>query len=268
MRHGFLLGAESLSGDAIEFDTGVAPWLGKILGGTSWHNPLCAWGTGWNETVRAAEFPWNWQRGAGGDWSVPDFGPHSARAGSQVEIGSYHRLRPASLPPMLDEPRDVGRVRHVSAFEKRPLGAMPIRDADNLAGEIAGWQGLIRDGKTLTIAPHTKRRVIVDLENYGCARLELQASDGQGARVDVCWSEALYDDLELWSKGFARTESNRRNSGAFWAARVQAFQFLQRCATAQTTGFLLPRGRPRSCLTTLRMTACGNRVTPTIYAQV
>ena len=201
VRHGFLLGAESLGGDQIELDTGVTPWLGKVLGGTQWHSPLCAWGTGWKETIRAADFSWNWHNGAGDDWTTPNVGPPGARAGSQVEIGSYHRLRPASLPPMLDEARNVGIVRHVSAFESRPIGARPIRESDNLAAEINGWQSLIGAAKTLTIAPHTKRRVIIDLENYYCARPELRASGGQGARLDVHWSEGLYDDLEKWSKG-------------------------------------------------------------------
>ena len=199
--HGFLLGAERIGGDEIELDTGVAPWLGKVLGGTNWHSPLCAWGTGWNETVRADVFPWNWQSGAGDDWTTPDVGPHGARSGSQVEIGPYHRLRPAALPPMMDEPRTVGEVRHVSAFESRPIGATPIAESDNLPTAIPHWQALVSAGTTLTIPPHTRRRVIVDLGDYYCARPELQTSGGQGARVDVHWSEALYDDLEIWSKG-------------------------------------------------------------------
>ncbi len=199
--HGFLLGAETLGGDEIELHTGVAPWTGKRLNGTEWQNPLCAMYAGWNEIVRAAEFPWGWQGGAGDDWTTPEVGPHGARVGSQAEFSRYHRLRPASLPPMLDVPRDVGVIRHVSSFESRPIGAREIRETDNLPDEIAGWQALIRDGATLTVAPHTRRRVLVDLEDYYCAWPELHTSGGAGARIDVDWSEALFDDLEKWSKG-------------------------------------------------------------------
>ena len=201
VRHGFLLGAQHQSGDAVELDSGVAPWQAKRLDGVSWRDPLCALDTGWNEIVRAAEFSWGFQNGDGDDWMTPDVGPHGARAGSQMEIGSYHRLRPAALPPMLDVLRQVGRVRHVGAWQTRPLGAVPIRQNDDLAGETAAWQALISRGETLKIPPRTRRRVVIDLENYYCAWPELRATGGAGARIDVDWSEALFDDLPTWSKG-------------------------------------------------------------------
>lgn len=199
VRPGFLLGVEGEN--APNLNTGVAPWTAKILGGYEWQNPSCAWGTGWNEIVHGENYDWNHELGEGDDWISPETGIVGAREGSQVETVAHHRLRPATLPPMLDEKSAAGHVRHVAPWTKRPVAETSIRAIDSSSDEVAQWQRLLTEGHPIEIAPHTRRRVLIDLENYYCARPELTISQGRGTRIDIHWSEALFEECETWTKG-------------------------------------------------------------------
>ncbi len=199
VRSGFLLGVEGEN--APDLNTDVAPWTAKVLGGYEWQSPQCAWGTGWNEMVHGKSYDWNHELGEGDGWSEPEIGIVGARHGSQVETVAHHRLRPATLPPMLDEKCHVGQVRHVAQWDERPVGETPIRAVDSLDEEAAKWQSLLSEGQPLEIPANTQRRVLIDLENYYCARPELTISGGETARIDIHWSEALFEEIKTWSKG-------------------------------------------------------------------
>ena len=213
VKHGFLLAVEGE--DAPDLNTGSAPWSTKILSGYEWQSPLCNWGTGWNQIVRGENFDWNHERGDGDDWIEPKIGVPGARAGSQHEASTHHRLQFAMLPPMLDELKTLGNVRHVAAFESRPIGETSIRAADSFVDEARAWQNLLSGEESLIVPPHTRRRVIVDLENYFCARPELLVSGGANSRVDIHWAESLFEDLQTWTKG-RRSEIEGRYFTAHW----------------------------------------------------
>jgi alpha-L-rhamnosidase len=198
VRSGFLLGVEGEN--APQLDTGIAPWTAKLLGGYDWQGPTSAWGTGWNEIIHGAEYDWNHEIGEGDGWNEPQVGVAGARYGSQQETIHHHRLRPASLPSMLDRWCSVGTVRHVANWEARPVGATPVRHSDSLNDEFVNWQNLLTSGQAFEIPANTKRRVLIDLEEYYCARPELNVSGGKDSRLDVIWTEALYCETETWSK--------------------------------------------------------------------
>jgi alpha-L-rhamnosidase len=200
LRPGFLLGPDDTSLQSL-LGTGDAPWETKILGGYEWQSPLCAWGTGWNQIVRAESFDWHHERGDGDDWQLPHVGVHGARHGSQQEVEAHHRLRPAVLPPMLDEPRRAGQVVYVGPWNDRPVASKPLSRADMLSDEVTGWQKLLGEEASLTLAPQTRRRVVIDMGDYVCARPRFVTSGGRSARVDIHWTEGLYEDTIRWSKG-------------------------------------------------------------------
>ena len=197
--HGFLLCPDDASLAPL-LATGEAPWRGARLGGIEWVSPLCAWGTGNNVRIDGREFPWNFERAEALSWGEVVKTERAGRAGVQSESGGLHGLAPAMLPPMLDELRRGFRVRHV-ADTPMPTTEIPVRAADCLTGEMVNWQQLMDGQGALEIPAHTRRRVIVDLENYFCARPTLTLSGGRDALVRVHWVESLYRDLEKWSKG-------------------------------------------------------------------
>ena len=63
---------------------------------------------------------------------------------------------------------------------------------DALPGEVAGWQALLDDGQPLVIEAHTRRRVILDLDEYVCAYPQIQLSGGRGSRWSSAGAEALH----------------------------------------------------------------------------
>ena len=200
LRHGFLACPEPEELQPL-LATGFGEWTAQILGGYDWQSPLCAWGTGWNQEIHGDNFSWNHETGGGEGWEKVTVGVAGRRVGAQSEGRKEHFLLPAMLGPMLDEPVKNIAVRHVAEFGARPVAEVPIRAAQSLKGEIEGWQALLDGAQSLPIAPRTKRRVLLDLNDYCCARPRLAVSGGGGARLDITWNEALFDDLQKWSKG-------------------------------------------------------------------
>ena len=124
-------------------------------------------------------------------------------------------LVPAILPAQWEAPFVGGKVRYVAQWDGGPTYTVPVRVADSIPNEVAAWQGLA-EGKPLTIPPRTKRRIILDLEQYVCAYPELHLQGGRDASVRVHWQEALFgpndakgnrDEIEgkrfksIWSDG-------------------------------------------------------------------
>ena len=199
LKHGFLLCPDDETLAPL-LATGQAPWQGAILGGIEWISPLCAWGTGDNVRVGGRNFSWDFQNGAGDNWQEVEATEHAGRLGTQAESGGLHGLVPALLPPMLDEERVGFRVRHVSDTPA-PTSEIPILQSDSIAAEMPAWQTLLNGQGSLTIPAHTKRRVVVDLENYFCARPDLRLTGGRDALVRVHWVEGLYENFDAWNKG-------------------------------------------------------------------
>ncbi|MEK7767865.1 MAG: alpha-L-rhamnosidase, partial [bacterium] len=188
----------------------VARWEARVLPGWEWIGPGDAWGTGANVRVHGDEIAWGAERGEGAGWK-PAVALHEGGAGLlRNDALPLQLLTPATLPAQLDASGPTGRVRHVARAANRETRQVPVREEDHLAPEAARWDALLRDGKPVAVPAKTRRRVLIDLEDYCCAYPELVVSGGKGALVRVLWEEALYEGAEEpggWSR--ARPKGNR-----------------------------------------------------------
>ncbi len=181
--------------------TGVAPWQSQILDGYEFIDKLAAWGTGDNLKIDGARFHWGFEVGGGDGWKDCAKGLVGLNASATEHFVAQHLLRPATLPPMLDQLVPAGRVRHVSAPDSSATALIPIRAVDNLGSETANWQTLFSGEHELEVPPHSRRRVLLDLENYFCAYPEVRVSGGAGSQIRVHWQEALFEELWKIDKG-------------------------------------------------------------------
>ncbi|HEY3282499.1 MAG TPA: alpha-L-rhamnosidase C-terminal domain-containing protein [Armatimonadota bacterium] len=200
LRPGFLLSPQERAHDAL-VGTGVAEWEAKKLGGYAFTDPSPAWGTGARLVLDGGKMDWGFERGEGDGWRKAEASEGGADAVRRAEFDHEHLLRPSTLPAMMEEPRRLGRVRLVTAPDSAKTADVPYRAADDHPQEREAWQRLFRGGVPLTIPPHTRRRVLLDLDNYVCAYPEVTVSGGKGSQVRVCWAESLYDDPRSGSKG-------------------------------------------------------------------
>jgi len=191
--HGFLLAAEGASLNKELLNTGEAPWEAAILPGHGFLPKGVAWGCGLKLELDGRSYPWGWERGEDAlSWTAAktlDRG-YAREGANDMEPGRM--LIPAILPEQWERPFEGGRVRHVAIHLGGNTHAIPIRNADSIPGEAAAWQNLV-GGKPMTIPANTRRRVLLDLEEYVCAYPELRLQGGRGARVRVHWQEALFD---------------------------------------------------------------------------
>ncbi|GAB4517642.1 MAG: hypothetical protein Kow0047_29340 [Anaerolineae bacterium] len=180
--------------------SGVAPWEARTLPGYEFVDPRPAWGTGANLILHGQGMAWGFERGEGEGWEPAQTVMPGANGFIRNEFPPSHLLKPATLPPMLEVPRRVGRVRHVSAPDTADTRGIPVRQADHLADEAQAWQRLI-EGVPLTVPPHTRHRVLIDLDDYYCAYPEMTVSGGAGSTLRLLWAEALYEGPDSRSKG-------------------------------------------------------------------
>jgi hypothetical protein len=190
VRPGFLLAAEPPFTDLLS--TGIAPWACQRLGGYQFLDPGIAWGTGARLRLDAASFSWDFEKGDRAGWEPVQIDLPGRGAAGAYDFGSEHLLRPALLPPMIEQPRPLGPVRHVSAPATADVQQVPIRQAEHLTAEVDSWERLVRGKGTVTLPPGTLRRVLIDLQDYTTAYPELVTSGGAGSQVRLHWAESLY----------------------------------------------------------------------------
>jgi len=99
------------------------------------------------------------------------------------------RLRPSTLPEMLDRRVRTGRAAAVasSADPERTWTADDARHE-----ELSRWQALVEGRSEVVVAPRSERSVLWDLGDYFCAYPLLEVDGGAGAEVRWSWAEALY----------------------------------------------------------------------------
>jgi len=173
--------------------TGAARWEWKLLDGYSFSVPQRAGMSGARVQIDGRRFEWGSESGGGDGWASVE----SSRLGVDGNRSRHavrgHGLKPAPLPAMLEESRQVGRAVYADAPPSSETGAVRMTADADLPGEHAAWTDLCRGEGAVTVPPHARRRVLVDLGDYYCAYPEFVVSGGAGGRVRVLWEEACYD---------------------------------------------------------------------------
>ena len=200
VRPGFLFAPEGEWAGVL--GSGVAAWEARPLPGYTFVDPAPAYWRGANLQIDGTAFAWGFERGAGEGWRPAQMVEPAIGRRCDWEFPPHHLLCPATLPPMQEQERAVGTVRLVAAVPSADTRAIAVHSEDHLADE-PGWSALFQGHGSVTVAPHTLRRVIVDLENYYCAYPELVVSGGAGGTIRLLWAEALYHGPDPWrsSKG-------------------------------------------------------------------
>ena len=182
--------------------TGRANWQVKQMGGYTFVHPLAGMGIGHKVLVDGKTFSWGFEIGAGEDWMPAQKLHPGYNASTRGHLEpEEHLLLPATLPPMLEETRHIGRVCNISAPTLSATHSVPIRAADHIAAEEPAWSALLAGRGFVTVPPNTRRRVLIDLQNYYCAYEEIVVSGGDRGMVRVHWQESLFDDIATGNKG-------------------------------------------------------------------
>ncbi|RPI25999.1 MAG: alpha-L-rhamnosidase [Acidobacteria bacterium] len=197
-RPGFLLAAEAPLTERLS--TGHADWETKQLGGYSFGPPFYVWGLAAPMTVDGGRFDWGFERGAGEGWSKAVKDEQAASVMLEYGIAPERYLKSGTLPAMLEKlSGSRGIPRFVGTAATGDVMQVPIRVADHLGNEAAGWAELLAGTKSLTIPPNTARRVIIDLADYLCAYPELVTSGGKGSSLRLHWAEGLRLAPDKWN---------------------------------------------------------------------
>ncbi len=172
--------------------TGSAPWEVMVLRGFDYTPAVHEFGVGHNVDITGAEFAWGYERGEGTGW-LPAKPGERAKSGPQANLcQDVHLLYPATLPPMLDTPRQIGTARYSKVVAGINTRSVQIFDAENDAVACGRWDQLLKHGSCVAIPPNTIERVIIDLENYYCAYPQITVSGGKEGFVRLLWAEALF----------------------------------------------------------------------------
>jgi hypothetical protein len=204
--------------------TGVADWQTRLLPGYEFVPAVGAGATGLNVQIRGEKFAWGFEKNLDDerDWQRALISHPARFCGERETSSSPHALTPATLPPQFRQIQRVGRVRHVATLEASGdeifnTRDLPMRSAENLECETVAWQAVIEGGSTVRVAPHTRRRVLLDLGNYFCAYPEVVTSGGAGSTLRIHWQEALYHAPQANGK---RSKGHRDEiEGKFFRAR-------------------------------------------------
>ena len=198
---GFLLEGEGPLGELVS--TKTAAWETKSVKGIRFDIPSGVRGMAWFvepiQTTDGALYPWGVELGEGEGWE-----PAAARREDfafAFGIQAVHLLQPASLPAQLAARWHGGRVRYVAEGTWTDPQSIEIASGTSLPAEVAAWQSLMDGAAPLLIPAHTRRQVLLDLEEYVCAYPQLSLSAGSGSRIIVGWAEALHLDGSGRAKG-------------------------------------------------------------------
>jgi len=202
LANGFLLEAEGKFSEIIS--TRSATWEAKPVNGVTFGMPTfsrleTAWFVEPIQTTDRENCPWGIEMGEGDNWH-----PTVVRRediASPYGLQALHVLHPASLPSQLYSQRDNGRVRYIANGTWNDVEVIEVVSGISLQTEEAIWQKLLDEDKPLQIPSHTRRQVIIDVEDYVCAYPQIQLSGGKGSRLMIGWSEALYEDVAGQIKG-------------------------------------------------------------------
>jgi alpha-L-rhamnosidase len=219
---GFLLEAEGPFGEMLS--TKSAAWETKPVDGVAFSLPKFssinpAWFVEPIQTTDGGTYPWGIEKGEGDDWAATTVRHEDMLA--PFGLRAVHVLYPASLPAQLAAVQNGGRVRYVGEATWTDVEAVAVVSGASLKREEAIWQAMIDGGASVVVPPHTRRQVIMDLDDYVCAYPQIQLSGGKGSQLTIGWAEALYVDRLSHAKG-QRDEVEGRTFVALCRDIIQA----------------------------------------------
>lgn len=180
--------------------TGISSWEAKKLPGYGFVHPKelvgYSTGSGGKLMIDGSSFPWNFEKGEGDGWNAVTALDTGNNGYVRKPTRNVHIMRPAILPPMLEQKITAGKVRHISIPVSEDTRLEPVYGKNNLYSEFDGWNELISGGK-LVLEPDTYRRIIIDLENYYCVYPELVVTGGKGSSIRICWAESLFENVDV-----------------------------------------------------------------------
>ncbi|MBS1369675.1 MAG: alpha-L-rhamnosidase [Lentisphaeria bacterium] len=232
--HGFLFAAAG-GGEAEKLESRAGNWEALPVPGHTWE-PVRGWAAsvGQEMSFDASGCPAGIEHGGGEGWlPVTELWP-GGDADLRNEFGPQPLLRAATLPAMETKP-----VRGFSVRYAGPFGGRRFRAADNRAPELAGFGEKLRAGG-LEVPAHTELRLLLELDDYYCARPRLVTSKGRGAKISLGWAEALMtEEKEVRAKADRTGWRDRfffgiydhflpdgRDRMAFWTAWYRAGRFV------------------------------------------
>lgn len=190
----FILAAEGELSSIL--DTNKKNWQGKILPGVN--ITQCALGTVFPQVyIDHRLFPADTESGGGEDWNSVTELYNGRKSLPGIEYKAQRFMTPSMLPDLVSLPIKGFKVVYVSAQLSNFYD-----EKEMLTDEIEYWQkGLC--SLPITVQPHTKRKILLYLDNYYCGYPAIQCSQGRDSVISVKWAEALHlvDDPNSWEKG-------------------------------------------------------------------
>ncbi|MFN2234889.1 MAG: alpha-L-rhamnosidase C-terminal domain-containing protein [Anaerolineales bacterium] len=199
---GFLLEAEGPFEQLIS--TKSAAWETRPVSGIDFSMPAfstlqTAWFVEPIQTTHGASYSWGIEMGEGDGWEIAKKRVEDSAAPWGIQ--ALHVLYPASLPAQLALPRAAGRVRFVAEGTWSDVEMVTVESDACLQPEMLIWQAVLDGVAPVVLPPHTRRQVIIDLQDYVCAYPQVYLSGGKGSRLIIGWAEALYLDVSSQEKG-------------------------------------------------------------------
>lgn len=189
-RTGFLLQADDLAQQVVNTD---ASW--KVVEDKAYrqiaykaNDPHFQWNyyiAGPGERLEAAKYPWGWEQSGFDDksWFAAEEIANGVPFG--VENGERWQLKPRSVPMMTEDPQRYASIARSEGIEASP--------------------GFLQGTAPLHIPANSKVSILMDQGTVTTGYPVFRVGGGNGARIDITYSEALYD-----SKG----EKGNRNEFA------------------------------------------------------
>ena len=182
--------------------TGHANWETKVLGGYKFEMPEGVPPfVGAVVEIDGAHFDWGFEKGEGDHWQPAVVGKKAIDERFRSDFEPRPILRLAALQPQLSQRWNRGQVRYGAPISTSPTDKNTVLAADSSLQIVDAWQNLWDEKIAVSIAPHTRQRIILDLEDYVCAYPILRVSGGRGALVRWYWQEAYLDESRGFEKG-------------------------------------------------------------------
>ncbi len=195
---GFLLAAEA--GFENLLSTGFANWQVSQLKGFSFSIPPATFWRGARLILDSSKYTWGFEQGKG-KWQNAKVNKRATAKIIAYIWYKTHRLVPASLPAMLEKEIATAAVRYIDDAAIADSKNIKIMPASNLKEDLDYWQKLLDKNQSIIIPANSKRRIILDMNDYYCLFYELKVSKGKNTKIQINSAESLYLDKKFIKKG-------------------------------------------------------------------